>query len=86
MLANTLSQLPLLLYLFDHLAAGAGPHLNFTKCAIVPLWTLVVEEASNMIRRVIPRTQDFLITLATKLLGVVIGPLAHLTATLREIL
>ena len=79
-LARTFIQLPLLLDLFNHLAAGAGPRLNFSKCVIILLWTLALQEASQMIRGVIPRTEDFIIKLATKLLGVVIGPLAHLSA------
>ena len=78
-LARTFFQLPLLLDLFDYFAAGAGPRLNFHKCVIIPLWTLCLADAAAKLHRMIPRTVAFLVKLATKFLGVMMGPLAHLT-------
>ena len=79
-LANLFTQLPLLLYIFEHFEAGAGPHLNVTKCVLIPLWTMLVAEAAEKIRRLIPGAAEFAVRLATKFLGVMMGPLAHLTA------
>ena len=54
-LAQTFAQLPLLLHLFDHFEAGAGPKLNFKKNVLIPLWTTCLAEAAAKVRRVIPR-------------------------------
>ena len=79
-LAQVFSQLPLLLDLFDYFSAGAGPKLNYTKCIIIPLWTYILSAACEKLHRVIPRTRTLLVKLAAKFLGVMMGPLAHLTA------
>jgi len=44
---------------------------------IIPLWTLILEDAVRRVQTVIPRARDFIFKLAAKLLGVMIGPLAH---------
>ena len=58
-LSRLFPQLALLLDMFDNLSEGAGPHLNFAKCVIIPLWTSDIEAARDRIRRIIPRAADF---------------------------
>ena len=79
-LAQTFAQLPLLLHLFDHFEAGAGPKLNTRKNVLIPLRTTCLVEAAAKVRRLIPRAAEFIIKFAHKFLGVILGPEGNITA------
>ena len=45
-LSRLFPQLALLLDMFNHFAEGAGPHLNFAKCVIIPSWGFTTRTCS----------------------------------------
>ena len=73
-LNRTIVQLPQLLHVFYKFKLAAGPGLNTAKCVLIPLWTMDIERAKEMVTRLLPDTASFTFKTYGKLLGVMIGP------------